>query len=500
MALADQFAGRSRDVRFVCRAHRGNLVHLLRERGYRVDELPAPSDPPAGDGAESFENWLGVPQAEDAAQTIESLRDVPVDWLIADHYGLDANWEVALRRIAPNLLVIDDLANRRHACTLLLDQNYAVDGRSRYRDLIDDRCRLLSGPRYALIRPEYRARSRGPRGEAPPRRVFVFFGGTDPQDLTGRTLDALSAPEFSALAVDVVVGVNNAQRPELERRCADRGGWTIHGPRAHLADLMAAADIAIGAAGGTTWERLCVGLPSIVVTIADNQRPSAEAMASAGLIDYLGHYDHVSSRQIVAAVRSAIANPSELAQRALRGRRLVDGWGAPRLREIVTPSDTAALELRSAGPDDLLLYLDWVNDSDVRAQSIRTGSIAFGDHERWFHAKLDSPNSELFVMTAGSLPVGQVRFDREGRSLRIDYSIDRDFRGRGWAVPLLTLGLARARTRPGDCFVGEVKSGNSRSCAVFSSLGFEARDLRVADGLIEYRRGVAAVAPPERER
>lgn len=139
------------------------------------------------------------------------------------------------------------------------------------------------------------------------RRVLVFFGGTDPHNLSGRALTALSDPALGHLAVDLavdlVIGANHPQREALVAQAAARPGTRVHGPRPHLADLMAAADLALGAGGTTTWERACLGLPSLVVTLAENQRPACLALATAALVDGRG------AARVIQAMRECTPIP-----------------------------------------------------------------------------------------------------------------------------------------------------------------------------------------------
>ena len=353
VALRDQGA----EVRFVTRAHPGHGIALLAAEGFRVTALPAPPAPASGseiaDG--DYAAWLGVPLDQDAAETLAVLSDSgPVattdpitaraprpDWLIVDHYALDARWEQALRPHVGRILVIDDLANRPHAGDLLLDQNYAPTGAARYQGLLTPGARTLLGPAYTLLRPEYAqarqglARCQGAGASGPVRRVLVFFGGTDPHNLSGRALTALSDPALAHLVVDLVIGANHPQREGLIAQAAARPGTQVHGPRPHLADLMAAADLALGAGGATTWERCCLGLPSLVVSLADNQRLACAALAADGLIRYLGHADQVTAASLAAALIQATHDPTGLRAQAAASSATVDGAGTQRVVEAL---------------------------------------------------------------------------------------------------------------------------------------------------------------------
>lgn len=335
LTLAESLRERGVQLRFICREHTGNLIAHLRQKAMPVTVLPAPAINHTASG-EDYAVWLGVTPAEDAEQTIEALNGEKPDWLVVDHYGLDAGWEQRLRPHVGKLMVIDDLASRHHDCDVLLDQNYSVEGERRYAGLVPDACKLLVGPRYALLRPEYAAYRRTLRTrEGQVTRALVFFGGSDPQNMTGVTLEALSHTELRHLDVDVVIGANNPHREALEKQSMARPQTAIYGLRPHLADLMMQADLAIGAGGTTTWERLCLGLPSLVVSIAENQVPSCAALHYSRQIDYLGYQDKVDAAVVLNGIVHMIGNPGRLVEMSLAGQALVDGCGADIINETL---------------------------------------------------------------------------------------------------------------------------------------------------------------------
>jgi UDP-2,4-diacetamido-2,4,6-trideoxy-beta-L-altropyranose hydrolase len=488
LTLADILMERGAEVQFLCSDHPGNMAALLRQRSIEVELLPRPAGANEFKNAADYSNWLGATQPEDAERTIRALRGQHLDWLIVDHYALDAEWESQLRPHANNVLAIDDLANRRHDCDVLVDQNYSSSAEDRYRGLLSAGGRAWLGPYFAMLRPEFRRARRSPRTrDGAVRRILIFFGGSDPLNLTGLAIEALCKPEFRSLQVDVVVGINNPHRHSLEESAGRRPHTSIYGPQLHLADLMAQADLSIGAGGVTTWERMCAGLPSIVVSIADNQRPACNSLAEAGLIFYPGHCDAIQFSDLVSSIRSVLAQPDAMAKMSIRNLLTVDGWGAARIVESMLPTGKDDLRLRPAGPDDLPEYFLWVNDPDVRSQSIHSQPVAFEDHKEWFAGKLAAPDSRLFVMVAGSLPVGQIRFDRYGNEERIDYSIDRCFRGRGWASRLASMGMSQLPLRCGMVFRADVKQNNRPSQNVFSRLGFSSNVSDHGNGVLVFR-------------
>jgi len=472
LTLAEALRERGVQIRFVCREHMGNLIALLQQQAMPVTVLPAPAVTDATSG-EDYAAWLGVTRAEDAEQTIAALNSEKPDWLVVDHYGLDVEWEQRLRPHVSKLMVIDDLASRRHDCDVLLDQNYSAEGERRYVGLVPDTCKLLVGPRYALLRPEYAAYRKTLRSrDGHVRRILVFFGGTDPQNVTGMALEALSHVELRHLDVDVVIGANNPHREALEKQSRERPQTTIYCSRPHLADLMPQADLAIGAGGATTWERMCLGLPSVVISIAENQRPATEALAEAKLIHYAGHFSDIKTDGLTQLLKQQIHATEKLAELSIQNWLQVDGLGALRLVEVLCPSDINEIRLRPVREEDIVGYYNWANDPEVRKNSVNTHAIAWSTHQSWFTNKLHDVNNRLFVLEVAALPVGQIRFDRYADEARIDYSLDVIVRGRGWCPRLVALGAALMQNIKPVKLRADVKTGNEVSSAVFLRMGF----------------------------
>lgn len=486
LTLAEALRERGARIHFVCREHTGNLIALLRQKAMPVTALPAPAINDTTSG-EDYAAWLSVTQTEDAEQTIEALNVEKPDWLVVDHYGLDVEWEQRLRPHVANIMVIDDLANRRHDCNVLLDQNYSAEGEQRYVGLVPGTCKLLVGSRYALLRPEYAAYRKTLRArDGQVRKVLVFFGGTDPQNATGMALEALSHPDLKHLEVGVVVGANNPHRESIIQQVLHRPFTTLHEPRLHLADLMAQADLALGAGGTTTWERMCLGLPTILVTIAENQRPAAEALAAKQLILYAGNTSAVSSKTLSKIIIGLTSNASQLTELGVQDQLMVDGLGAERIREVILPTDTAQIQLRTACQEDVVTYFNWANDPEVRKNAIQTAPISWLTHKEWFAKRLNDSNSHLYVLDAAGLPVGQIRFDKEGNETRIDYSLDTLVRGRGWGARLVSLGSELLQKTESVQLLAEVKVGNVASRSVFLRLGFSMAESK--NDYLVYRR------------
>jgi UDP-2,4-diacetamido-2,4,6-trideoxy-beta-L-altropyranose hydrolase len=485
--LARELRRRGAAAIFICRRQRGDLIALL-EQEFPV--LALPELPLAADeglqGRQLYSAWLGCSQAQDAADCLQALVQADIrsaSWLVVDHYGLDAVWETQLLAglaadAAPRLLVIDDLADRPHQADLLLDQNFfGAATEARYEGLLPAHCSQLLGPHYALLGPEYAHLHPlvPPRTEL--RRLLVFFGGVDPANLTGRALEALIAPELAHLAVDVVLGLQSLHHQAVAELVSRRPQTTLHSRLPSLAGLVARADLAIGAGGATTWERACLGLRGLVVAIAANQLPFAQALDKAGQLQLLGDAASVSVEMIREAVAEALHAPWPHAS----GHGLTDGWGATRLATAML-APRLSLQLQPATASDEALLLRWANDPQVRANSFSSSPIAPADHKRWFQAGLTDSNRLLLIASdVNGCPLGQIRFDRQppasGSGLHealIDLSLDRCARGLGLATDLMRLGLQAMEGHwgPSTEAVAEVLDGNTASQATFARAGF----------------------------
>lgn len=306
LTLADALRQSGAQIRFVSRGLPAYLGDMLESRGIEFAPLDNAAGDTAGDLAHS--SWLGTSQDRDVQDSAAALEGRKWDWLVVDHYALDARWESVMRGSAENIMAIDDLADRMHDCDVLLDQNYYRDMQTRYRGKTPEQCRLLLGPRYALLREEFRelrAQVKPRSGEV--RRILMFFGGVDAGNYTGLAIDALSGLDIKDVGVDVVIGAQHLHWAEIEQACATQG-YAYHVQTPRMAELMAAADLSIGAGGSATWERCALGLPSLVMVLADNQSKAAEDLDSAGVLINLGYSRFIEKTDLTRAIDKLLRN------------------------------------------------------------------------------------------------------------------------------------------------------------------------------------------------
>ena len=287
LTLADALCDRGSRCTFICRPHRGHLLEVIAQRGHHAVALPKLTETEVRLPTDSAHAaWLGTDWQTDAQQSREALGGEGVDWLVVDHYALDLRWEQALQPHCQNLMVIDDLADRPHDCDVLLDQNLDRSARD-YSGLLKPNTITFTGPQYALLRPEFaqlRSQSLARRAQPQIKHLLITMGGVDKDNATGQVLQALTACHLlTDLRITVVMGPHAPYLAEVQQQSAQMTWPTqVLVGVSGMAQLMADSDLCIGAAGGTSWERCCLGVPTLLLVLADNQMSGAAALERAG--------------------------------------------------------------------------------------------------------------------------------------------------------------------------------------------------------------------------
>ena len=337
LTLADALRARGARSLFICREHKGHLIELIRRRGHDAIGLPCLE---RNNSASNFSGglvhsaWLGGDWGGDAAQTAAMLPESPCDWLIVDHYALDARWETALRPCYRKLMVIDDLADREHVCDLLLDQNLTEDMESRYRGKIPADCIALIGPRHALLRPEFaelRPKALARRRTPVMERLLIFMGGSDPENETGKAVAGVARANGRWRHVDVVVGQGFSALAALKDAMERLPSAALHIQTPYMAELMTLADLAVTAAGSVTWEKCALGLPSLVTILADNQRETARVVQRRGAQRIIGEAREMTRGGYAKHLDQLTLD--EIAPMIDRAAAICDGSGAARVLE-----------------------------------------------------------------------------------------------------------------------------------------------------------------------
>ena len=432
LTLADGLQQRGAKVCFVSRYLPGHLVEAVAKNGHRLIKLADSRGEWLG-GDLAHAHWLGTSQEQDAEECIELLGVQSWDWVVVDHYALDMRWESALRRVAKKIVVIDDLADRRHDSDVLIDPNFSSDQDVRYRSRVPAGCRLLLGPRYALLRSEFsewhdHARPRG----GVVKRILVFFGGVDADNHTGRALRALIALNLKNIGIDVVIGALHPDRPSIEAMCKEHG-FLLHVQTARMAELMAAADVSIGAGGSATWERCCLGLATLAICTAKNQSGQLADAAVGGLL-FSPRIEDDLEASLKKHVPVFLDNEYLRRVLSLNGMRAVDGRGILRVAGVL---GTDEIEMRMATSADSSQLFEWRNHPSVRKVSRNTEVIPWASHKAWFSSVLADSSRVPLIGYREGLAVGVVRFDFHGGEAEVSIYLVPDTQARGLGRGLL---------------------------------------------------------------
>lgn len=335
LTLADALKERGVNTRFLSRNLPVYLQELLGSKGHECAVFQSAADRVVGDDL-THAGWLESTQLQDVADCAEALSGLTWDWLIVDHYALDVRWEKPARTLARKIMAIDDIADRQHNADVLLDQNLYLDMRQRYSGLLNVDCVQLLGPKYALLRTEFvRQRENLRPRDGTVKRVLIFFGGTDATNETGKALEAIGFLKIPQLELDIVVGAANEHVSGLNVRCQSFGNARMHRQVTNMAELMDAADFCIGAAGTATWERCALGLPALVVSVAENQIEIAQGVDDFKAQRYLGTCADVSAATLASELAMAIKEPFSLQEMSQKALALVDALGAERLVSVL---------------------------------------------------------------------------------------------------------------------------------------------------------------------
>jgi UDP-2,4-diacetamido-2,4,6-trideoxy-beta-L-altropyranose hydrolase len=463
LPLARVLRAQGSHVAFACRRLPGHRIEALRSEGYETFALPeryVDEDP--HQAIESMLPW----QADIDALAKELQDQAAFDWIIADHYGLDHHWQTAARRWAPRIAAVDDLATRRYSVDLLLNQN--LSGLSEnYQPLLPAGCRTLLGPRYAMLREEFSAPAIAIKPQA--RRVLVNFGGFDAAMQTHHAMQALA--DFTDLEVDFVAGADNPAWAQMQALARTRPHWRLHSFVSDFHQRMIAADLFIGAGGGTSWERAALGLPTICIAVSNNQQANGEVMAAAGAHVFMGAREQVSVEQLRDAVGFVVNNFYLRQSLAERSQQLVDGRGALRVAAALAG---AVLKVRPATLDDAQLLFDGRNAEAVRRWSLDSGVIAWPQHLNWLTASLRNPQRLLLVAEADDGPVGVLRYDVRGFAAEVSIYLLEGRLGLGWGRALLERGeeVVAAHWPQLTAITARVLPTNRPSMKVFAEAGF----------------------------
>jgi UDP-2,4-diacetamido-2,4,6-trideoxy-beta-L-altropyranose hydrolase/UDP-4-amino-4,6-dideoxy-N-acetyl-beta-L-altrosamine N-acetyltransferase len=381
LTLAKVLKENGGDVEFICRKHEGNLIDKIRSSGLVVHELEVCKEIEFGNKS-AHSHWLGATQQQDADDCIDIFKAKNIDWLVVDHYSLDEQWQKRLKPYCKKLMVIDDLADRKHQCDILLDQTFGRQQED-YSGRVPEGCELLLGSEYALLRPEFakwRTYSLARRSKPEFKQLLVNMGGVDVDNITEKVLDELKISNLpNDLHITVVMGgaapyLENVKSKAITLPCKTEVKVDV----GNMAEIMANSDIAIGAAGSTTWERCCLGLPTIQIVIAKNQQFLAETLACRNI---------VKLAKEIKEITYLLENSSEWAKDVGNSAlEICDGMGS---HKVFNKTTDRKIFLDEFGEVDLCNYVNLNENDKLQALNMRNHPQI----KKWMHNR-DSISEE----------------------------------------------------------------------------------------------------------
>ena len=451
LALAQSWKRAGGSAIFLLPEGSPGIEQRIRDDGFRLEALPC-------DGfADAVVNRMGNCKPRVA---------------VLDGYSFGAREQAALSEAGISVLAVDDYGHASdYRVRWVLNQN--AGARPEIYAGHAQGCRLLLGPSYALLRTEFLSWLGWWRAiPARATRILITIGGSDPDNLSLRMVEALIAGRLENIDVILAVGSNN---PHLEtlQLAAQRARTPLrimHNP-IDMPALMAWADIAVSGAGGTSYELCFMGLPSLLFVIAENQRGVAEQLSGLSAALHAGAASDFDAQKFCAELGALIDSKERRTALSIHARALVDGMGADRVSAALRDREMTLRPLRET---DCELLFSWTNDPAVRSASFHSEPVAWEGHQRWFSQKLQDAQSLIYIAEKPSgEAVGQVRFHLDGDKAVVSIVAAPEFRGAGWGKELISFSIRELVRQHPVCRVDAfVKPVNLPSVRLFESAGF----------------------------
>lgn len=428
---------------------------------------------------EIFHSLAEAGSAEDAAEIINLSNQIGSSKIIVDGYQFGADYQRIIKAEGLSLLFIDDYGHAGDYCAdLVLNQNIFA-----YPDIYtscESYTKLLLGTRYALLRSEFLQRYRWNRqipGIA--KRVLVTLGGSDPHNVTSKVITALRQISVAGLESVIIVGGSNPHYSDLKATLTHSDKLIrLEHNIIDMPSLMAWADVAVTAGGSTCWELAFMGLPSLIIVLADNQDFTAKWLGAMGVSMNLGSHEFLEADNIAQALTQVLLAKEKREEMARKSQEIVDGEGISR---VIMHLRGEKIRLRRACEEDCELFWNWANEQEVRRKAFSSDPIPWEGHVSWFRHSLRNPDCFLFLaLDDQDIPIGQIRFDSNGRDeVDVDVSIDKEKRGLGYGNELINLSVEEifriSSLRSVHAFVKPDNIGSSKAFekARFKNLGIE---------------------------
>jgi UDP-2,4-diacetamido-2,4,6-trideoxy-beta-L-altropyranose hydrolase len=471
LALAQAWLDEGGRVVFLSSNFPAGLLPHLQEDGIRLCDLSAVP---------------GSPQ--DAVECAKFAQEIGASWIIVDGYHFNADYQKVIKDQNLRLLFLDDYGHADHYhADMVLNQNCCAS--EEFYPHKESHTQLLLGPKYVLLRREFlRWREWRRTISEKAARILVTFGGSDTQNVTMKVIQVLERVKHSDLQVEIVVGAGNRCRDSIQEYVVNaKQNYELLCSIDTMAEVMAWADMAISAAGGTCWELAFLGVPSLLLLTAENQNGNAQYMEESHAAKIIGRAADLELHDLAQAIESFVQNEEVRKIMSEKGRQLVDGFGASRVSAALMKE---GLFLRPAMPTDCCILWEWANDPVTRAMAINKNPIPLADHVRWFEQKMKNAQSVILILEHDAVPAGQIRFDiGEDQTTEIDIAVAPSHRGRSLGTWLLREGIRYflSFNQSVKTILGRIREENQSSQRIFEKSGFMwEKSEFIEDGVLRY--------------
>lgn len=407
LTLADELISQSANLKitFVCCPLPQNLKQLLNQRQIALIELGYDIDSPDWNQAKDSDNCISI------FKTLDHI-----DLLIVDHYYLDISWQKALAPFFKKLCIIDDLADRHHQANYLVDQTFGRLGLD-YMPWLNPECQTLVGADYTLLRKTFlanRNKAKNIRASVDCiKRIFISLGGVDEHNTSSKIIhflaNAFETKLLPLFEIDLVISSAAPYLAQLHSLSQQYAWLKLHVDTQAIAELMLAADLAIGASGSTTWERCCLGLPSLAIVLAENQQLINRNLAMKGALTNLGHYSELNQERLISEIQYLNQNNDAYQKMAEQAFDCSDGAGVQRVARRLL---SAHVSLRKANIDDIKTVFDWQSNPVIRQFSRNPNPVKWQEHEAWFTASIVNEKRHIYIIECQNEPAGVLRLDK----------------------------------------------------------------------------------------
>ena len=466
-------------ITFICHKLPEYLKQKILNESFELIELKRECD---------NEPWT---QENDSAQCINILSSLPTtDLLIQDHYRLNAPWQELISPFIQKLLVIDDLANRKHKTDYLLDQAF---GRlpEDYTPWVDQTCQLLTGHSFILLRSEFSkliSTAFNKRNNTDTiENILISLGGMDVNNISEKAIKSVINLQNPAMQTEqqkqkkqyklnLVMSSAATHLDKIKKLIKPHSWISLHIDTNEMAKLMLDADIAIGASGTSAWERCSLGLPTLSIVLADNQSLVSANLAKQGAIINLGLGEEITVEGITTELIALINDKNKYHLMSEKCFKCCDGEGTYRVKNQLFNVENKLLNVRNkvqlipATIDDQEKTFLWQSNTSIRRYFNNPATPTWEQHSQWFEKNLTDPSSSLYMIHSNKLPVGTLRLDKQhNNEYEISILIDPTKQGKGLALNALNQLPFLIKN---GTFIAIIHKDNISSQNVFKKAGF----------------------------